>query len=207
MRGSKSWRRRECPGCRRWACWSHCLRRCGNGLWRGSGMCGRWRPGGRAGLVLQVRRVPGTTRRRGHWRGGRGEGGGAVSDRHVHRRGDGAGDAGPLPRRRGVGAGGSADRAAPVGAGACGRVGGGRSAGGAGSRAGALRRGAGAASGVPGGCWPSGTASGRWHCRRLRRSTGWCTLWPTGAGCWALRDSAAGAAGSSVRTDGGDGAG
>lgn len=103
MRGSKSWRRRECPGCRRWACWSHCLRRCGNGLWRGSGMCGRWRPGGRAGLVLQVRRVPGTTRRRGHWRGGRGEGGGAVSDRHVHRRGDGAGDAGAATAAAGCG--------------------------------------------------------------------------------------------------------
>ncbi|MFB9460911.1 hypothetical protein [Streptomyces antimycoticus] len=40
---------------------------------------------------------------------------------------------------------------------------------------------------------PSGTAPGRCRCRRPRRSTGSCTRWPTGAGCWAVRGSAAGA--------------
>lgn len=62
---------------------------------------------------------------------------------------------------------------------------------------------------IPGGCWPSGTASGRWRCRRLRRSTGWCTPWPTAraAGHCATAPLALGAAGSSVRTDDGDGAG
>ncbi|GGW96588.1 hypothetical protein GCM10010297_18090 [Streptomyces malachitofuscus] len=31
------------------------------------------------------------------------------------------------------------------------------------------------------------------RCPRVRRSTGSCTPWPTGVGCWAVRGSAAGA--------------
>ncbi|WP_256333598.1 hypothetical protein [Streptomyces sp. cf386] len=35
-----------------------------------------------------------------------------------------------------------------------------------------------------GGCWIRSSAPGRWPCRRRRRSTGWCTQWPTDRAFW-----------------------
>ncbi len=199
MRDSTSWTRRGCPGCRRWACCSRCPRRCASGPWRGNGRVREVEtgqpggPGGRGSAGCGVRPADADA-----GAAGGGEGGGAVGGRDAHRRGDGAADARPLPAGRGAGAGGPPCHPPADGAVACKRAGGGR-AGGAGGGAGAFQRDTGTAAGAhraaAGRAVRAGGSTGRgWcHCPRVRRSTGSRTPSPTGAGCWTVRGSAAGA--------------
>ncbi|GHE76456.1 hypothetical protein GCM10018782_57690 [Streptomyces griseoaurantiacus] len=168
-------------GCRRWACWSRCPSRCGSGRLPGSGTCGRWRRGTPAD---PVRTLAQREEAKAAELSAAGLATSAVTVRRMRARYRDGGVWGLVDQRaaRPRSALGRADERVVA------------------ALRGVLEAGQERSSGTLGRLrvyterlLAERHGHGRCRCRWLRRSTGSCKPWPTGAGCWAVRGSAAGA--------------